>query len=199
MRAERRDIGEFVKTLDASQWELPSPCEGWSVRDVVAHLVAWDDLLLYRTRRQHFVAGARFALLYGTSLGSMRVLNRRLQRRVRSLDPAALKVRFGAEDGPDLKWLFDGTNPGAHLAEYVIHHLDIRRAVGLRHRMQPVRLVGALTGVTQLPGVRVGAWWRLRRFQVQATDVGWAAGRGCVRRMPGETALMWLAGRSDVT
>jgi uncharacterized protein (TIGR03083 family) len=195
MRSERRDIRELLIHLRPEQWQEDSLCAGWSVRDLVAHLVAWDDVLLYRTWREHFVVLARFVNLYVTSLASMRIVNRRLQRRTQDLDASALIERFGADDGAALKWLFDGTNPAAHLAEYVIHHEDIRRPLGLHRRIPAERLVPALDGVLQLPGVRVSARWRLRRTRVEATDVGWVKGRGRAEAMTGTAALLWLSGR----
>jgi uncharacterized protein (TIGR03083 family) len=165
------------------------------VRDLVAHLVGWDEVLLYRTRREHVVLLARFAALYASSLASMERVNRRLQRRTRGLDERALADRFAVDDGADLKWLFDGTNPAAHLAEYVIHHQDIRRPLGLPRAVPSDRLTTALEGITRLPGVRMSAWLRLGRTRVEVSDAAWARGHGPVRRMTSEAALMWLAGR----
>jgi uncharacterized protein (TIGR03083 family) len=196
MRAERGDIRRLLAQLTPEQWAWDSLCSGWTVRDLVAHLAGWDDVLLYRSRREHLAALFRFAALYASSLGSMNVVNRRIQRRTRHLDPASLASCFGVDDGADLKWLFDGTNPGAHLAEYVIHHQDIRVPLGLAGHPEPDRLRGALEGVRQLPGVRVHAWRRLRRETLEATDIDWRRGRGPVHRMSGEAILMSLAGRT---
>jgi uncharacterized protein (TIGR03083 family) len=40
---QRRRLGEILATLDDEQWASPSRCEGWSVRDVIAHLVGVDQ------------------------------------------------------------------------------------------------------------------------------------------------------------
>ncbi|MEI8057453.1 MAG: maleylpyruvate isomerase family mycothiol-dependent enzyme [Actinomycetes bacterium] len=34
-----RDFHDFVKTLDADQWQTMSPCPGWTVADLTAHIV----------------------------------------------------------------------------------------------------------------------------------------------------------------
>src|SRR5256885_13617269 len=78
MRDERRDLRQFLSTLTSEQWQTQSLCRGWTVRDVVAHMVAWDDLLLYKTRNEHIHAVLRFSRLYIRSFGRMTVLNRRL-------------------------------------------------------------------------------------------------------------------------
>jgi hypothetical protein len=37
--AERRTLADFLDTLSPSEWEVPSLCPAWRVRDVVAHIV----------------------------------------------------------------------------------------------------------------------------------------------------------------
>ena len=39
MLRQRRRLAALLSTLDAEQWAAPSRCAGWSVQDVVAHLV----------------------------------------------------------------------------------------------------------------------------------------------------------------
>ncbi len=58
VHAERERLIGFLGSLDDDQWDVPSLCAGWSVHDVVAHLV--DTA---RTTPLSFVAGlvaARF-------------------------------------------------------------------------------------------------------------------------------------------
>jgi len=157
MREERRAIRALLPTLTPEQWAAQSLCKEWTVRDVLAHLVAWDDLIIYRTRGEHRAAAARFFALYLLSLGSMRRLNRRLDTTLRDLSIEELIRRFGAEDDTDMKWLFDGSNPGAHYAEYVLHHEDIRRPLGLPSTRPADRIEAAIEGTKRLPGVRLQA------------------------------------------
>jgi hypothetical protein len=126
----------------------------------------------------------------------MRRLNDRITAPSRPESAEARIQQFAAADDADLKWLFDGSNPNAHLAEYVIHHQDIRVALDMPRRIPQDRLAAALDGVTQLPGVRLGARRRLLQHRWTATDVDWSRGRGPVRRARGETILMELAGRN---
>jgi uncharacterized protein (TIGR03083 family) len=39
----RRRIQTMARQLPAAAWDAPSACPGWCRRDVLAHLVAWDD------------------------------------------------------------------------------------------------------------------------------------------------------------
>jgi len=42
-RAERADLADFLETLSPQQWDAPSLCSDWSVRDVVAHVISYED------------------------------------------------------------------------------------------------------------------------------------------------------------
>jgi uncharacterized protein (TIGR03083 family) len=198
MLDERRQLRQLLEGLSPDQWQQPSLCAGWSVRDVVAHLVAWDNVLLYRSRREHRAAGLRFSKLYLGSWCSMGQLNRRLARTTEGLTPEQLTRQFGADDDDVLSWLFDGSNPGAHLAEYVIHDQDIRLPLDLPREIPPDHLRVALDGVTKLPGVRISTLRRLRQARWQASDIDWGRGRGPVKSLPAAAVLMALAGREPL-
>lgn len=195
MRSERRDLRHFLQGLRPEQLQEPSLCAGWSVRDVAAHLQAWDELLLYRSQGEHLQALVRFITLYIISVGSMTRLNQRLHTKTSRLTSEELVRLFGAKDTAELKWLFDGTNPGAHLAEYVIHHEDMRRTLRSPREASADVLVAALNGLTKLPGVRWSAWRQLRRRRWKASDLDWSLGRGDLVALPAQEILMALAGR----
>lgn len=36
-------MADFLDSLRPEQWELPSLCAGWRVRDVVAHVVSYEE------------------------------------------------------------------------------------------------------------------------------------------------------------
>jgi hypothetical protein len=41
---ERRDFAGLIAGLSPDQWEQPSLCERWRVRDVVAHVLSYEEL-----------------------------------------------------------------------------------------------------------------------------------------------------------
>ena len=43
-RDERADLAAFLATLRPPQWEGPTLCSQWRVRDVVAHIISYDEL-----------------------------------------------------------------------------------------------------------------------------------------------------------
>lgn len=46
IRAERGFLEEFLATLTPQQMVVPGAIAGWSVKDVLAHLAEWEQLLL---------------------------------------------------------------------------------------------------------------------------------------------------------
>lgn len=44
LEAEHEDLDALVADLDDEQWDLPTPAEGWSIRDQVSHLAFFDDM-----------------------------------------------------------------------------------------------------------------------------------------------------------
>jgi hypothetical protein len=43
-RQERADLAAFLATLSPQQWQAPTLCASWRVRDVVAHVISYGDL-----------------------------------------------------------------------------------------------------------------------------------------------------------
>jgi hypothetical protein len=61
LAAERAEFGHFVATLTPEQWATPSLCAGWTVRDVVVHVIGPPDVstLLRRTPGRVSISGGR--------------------------------------------------------------------------------------------------------------------------------------------
>ncbi|MGZ7015147.1 MAG: maleylpyruvate isomerase N-terminal domain-containing protein, partial [Acidimicrobiales bacterium] len=60
---QRRRLTATLAELDDAAWRTPSRCEGWTVQDVVAHLVGVDSF--WQTSVDAGVAGAPTRLLAG--------------------------------------------------------------------------------------------------------------------------------------
>ena len=43
-RAEREEFAALLEELTPQQWDGPTLCEKWRVRDVVAHVIGYDPL-----------------------------------------------------------------------------------------------------------------------------------------------------------
>lgn len=47
-RSERADLADLLTTLTPAQWNAPSLCSGWRVREVVAHVFSYEELSIGR-------------------------------------------------------------------------------------------------------------------------------------------------------
>lgn len=177
-RAERADLAEFLAGLTPQQWGAPSLCAGWTVKDVVAHVISYEELgvagLVARFARGAIVRANQVGVDDFASLSPEQLL----EFLNRHLEPSGLTAGFGG-----MIALVDGT----------IHHQDIRRALN-RPRVVPAdRLVRVLQLVPGNP--RLGAGRRIRKLRLRATDVDWTHGRGAEVTGPGEALLMAMMGR----
>ena len=179
-RAEREELRELLGGLTPEQWRAPSLCTGWSVRDVVAHVLSYDQLdprqLVERFARGRLSVDRinAIGLAESTELGPAELL-RLLDDH---LTPTGLTAGLGGAIG-----LTDG----------MIHQQDIRRPLGLPRTIPAQRLVPALRTALFSP-VLLGLL-RVRDVRLVATDVDWTFGRGAELRGPGEALLMTVAGR----
>jgi uncharacterized protein (TIGR03083 family) len=177
---ERTDLAAFLETLTPQEWHAPSLCEGWTVKDVVAHMVSYEELtpcgLLKRFARGRVVHAnevgvEEFAPMSPQEL--MTFLGRHLR-------PQGLTAGFGGMIG-----LIDGT----------VHHQDIRRALGHPRTVPVDRLERILPLVPRNP--RLGAGRRIRGLRLRATDLGWQHGEGPEVSGTGEALLMAMTGRRE--
>ena len=88
--------------------------------------------------------------------------------------------------------------PGGRVAlvEALIHHQDIRRALGRPRTIPPERLLPALCIALIAPDI--GGLWRIRGVRLVATDLRFSAGAGPQVRGAAEALLMTMAGRRGV-
>lgn len=177
-RDERADLAEFLATLTSDEWQTESLCTGWTVKDVVAHVVSYDELgpagllkrfVKGRVVRANEVGVAEYSTM--STAGLVEFLNRHLR-------PQGLTAGFGGMIG-----LVDGA----------VHHQDIRRALGRQRDVPAQRLERILPLVPGNP--RLGAGRRIRGLRLRATDIGWEHGNGPEVTGTGEALLLAMTGR----
>ncbi len=179
-RDERADLAAFLATLTPQQWQAPTLCTRWLVRDVVAHVISYDNLgaraliavaarARFRPGRINDTALARYGQHTPEQL--LALLSGNLQPRGQ---PAALGGRAG-------------------LVETLIHHQDIRRALGQPRVIPAERLRPALH--TALIAPDIARLWPLRGVRLIATDLRFSFGIGLPAEGPAEAILMTIAGR----
>jgi hypothetical protein len=105
---ERAEFAVFLATLSPRQWQAPTLCAGWRVRDVVAHVISYDELdvrglLAHVVRGRFRPARVNPVALAGYNTRSpeqlLALLTDHLQPRGL---PAALGARVALLIGPDI-------------------------------------------------------------------------------------------------
>jgi uncharacterized protein (TIGR03083 family) len=177
-RDERADLADFLATLAPREWDAPSLCSKWTVKDVVAHVISYEELgtlgLLKRFAKGRVVRANQVGVAEFAELSPQQLLDFLRAH----LQPRGLTAGFGG-----MIALVDGT----------IHHQDIRRALG-RPRSVPADRLERVLGL--VPGnPRLGAGRRIRGLRLRATDMDWEHGHGPEVTGPGEALLMAMAGR----
>jgi len=182
-REERTEMADFLASLRLEQWDHPSLCGGWRIRDVAAHVVSyeehgWADLIKrlamarFRPGRLNEVALADYAARDPQEL---------VEFLRKHLTPRGATARFGGRVG---------------LVDALIHHQDMRRPLGMRRQIPAERLLAALPFAVTAPPLR--GFWNARGVRLVVTDLDWSRGKGPEAHGPSEAILMVLAGRRDV-
>ena len=179
-RAERTDIARFLATLTPEQWQAPSLCTDWSVKDVVAHVYSYEGLgkpALIRRFAKGLIVRTNQVGVDELAPLSIRQL---IELADNNIQPRGLTAGFGG-----MIALVDGT----------VHHQDIRRALGLPRVIPPDRLRRVVESIPGNP--RLGAGRRIRGLRLRADDIDWTHGDGPEVTGPGEALMMAMTGRRD--
>ena len=177
---ERADLLVLLRGLTPAQWDAPSLCAPWRVRDVATHIVSYDELSSGQTVATFLRGGLRTGRVNEVALS-----------RYRNLGTDGIIDLVARNQRP--RGLPSGLGGGIALTDGTIHHQDIRRALGMppsipEHRLRPV-LDFSLRAPT-LPS-------KINRkgLKLVATDLDWTNGDGPTVTGPGEALLMAVAGR----
>ena len=181
-RAEREDFAAFLESLSPEQWQAPTLCDEWNVREVAAHAISFDELGPVKLVRR-FLSG----LLIVDRINDVGVAD------YADRSPEQLVELIRAYARPH--GLTAGFGGRIALTDNMIHQQDIRRPLNIPRTIPAERLLVALDFSLYAPTIR-GAW-RARGLRLVATDGGWSHGGGPGVRGPGEALLMVMAGRGD--
>ncbi|MGE2813848.1 maleylpyruvate isomerase family mycothiol-dependent enzyme [Mycobacterium heidelbergense] len=179
--AERGALANDLADLEPAQWETPSLCPGWTVRDIVAHLSATASLNPATFFLNMAKAGFSFDKFANAQIAKHR-----------GPDPAATLSEFrdlqnstSAPPGPKTSWL----------GEVVVHGEDMRRPLGIAHTYPPdaVReVIDFFKGSNML----IGSKKRVAGLALKATDDDWQHGEGEAVEGPLLSLLLAMTGRA---
>jgi uncharacterized protein (TIGR03083 family) len=180
VHAERRALADDLAGLTPEQWATPSLCPGWSVHDVLAHMVA--------TAKE--TPPAFFAGMVAAGFRMSRFTEKRIASE-RAGGPAATLAAFRAVEtatsappGPKLSWL----------GEALVHGADIRRPLGIPHA-SPLSAVTAVTEFYAGSNILIGGKRRVAGLTLTATDTEWSHGSGPLVEGPAASLMLATTGR----
>jgi uncharacterized protein (TIGR03083 family) len=183
--AERAEVADVCDTLTTEQWDAPSLCGAWRVRDVVGHLVGGANLGTGQAMVTLLKYGFRLStMLEKTAIEAGSVPTSELATEMRGT--------VGARRTPP------GVKPEGVLTDTVIHRQDIRRALGLPGTIAPEHVRIALDHTTETSASRLPGKTRVAGVHLHATDMAWDIGDATAPDVTGtgEALLMAMAGRA---
>jgi uncharacterized protein (TIGR03083 family) len=177
---QRTALAHFLDGLSPAQWDTPSLCDGWRVREVVAHLISTAHITPMKFVSGFVGSGFRFEAF--SAKGIARYAGQTPEQLV--ADVRATATLTGGPPGPAL----------TPLGEIVLHGEDLSRPLGVR-RTYPEATLIAVADFYKGTQVLIGAKKRVAGLRLEATDADWRTGEGPEVRGPATSLLLAMAGR----
>lgn len=178
---QRLRLTGMLEQLTDAEWRLPSLCDGWTVRDVAAHLT---------------LAQARLPTVLGALIRARGGMKRAIHDgAVRQAAMPTAQIIAGIRGMVGSQRHIQGVTYRETLIDILVHSQDIALPVGHRLAMQPDAAAFAATRVWR-SGYPFWPRKRLAGYALTATDADWSAGDGPEVRGPIDAILLLLTGRS---
>jgi uncharacterized protein (TIGR03083 family) len=182
IRTERAALVEDLAALPAADWDRPSLCADWKVRDVVAHIVATASMTPPRFLVR--LAGSGFAFDRMVRRDIAALTARHDDQQLLGLLRARVDTR-NAPPGPTASWL----------GETIVHGEDVFRAVR-GYRTHPAEHLAAVADFYKNSNTLIGAKRRVEGVALRATDADWQHGAGPEAAGPMVALVLAMTGRA---
>lgn len=179
--AERTRMLDVLEKLDNEQWNAPSLCAGWRVRDVVVHLLMPYHLTVPSFLGNLAAAGFKFDTMADRWA-------RRDGRPNGHLVDALRQTAHG-------RFRIPGAPPEAPLCHLAIHAQDIYRPLGVDHTIDKQTANIVLDQLTSPQARRALKPGLLDGLAFTANDSGWNYGAGAAVIGSASALVTTLAGR----
>ena len=179
----RRALAQLVEGRPDEDWERPSLCTEWRIRDVVAHVALTP----------HSPTVGAILLAAVRARGDFDRVNRDMARAYATRPPAELVA--------DLRGSADSRRKPAIttldnlLFDVLVHVQDVALPLGVECPPPPAAAREGVERVWRM-GWPFWAKRKLRGLRLEATDVDWTVGDGPVVRGPAQALLLLLTGRA---
>ena len=187
VQAELGDLIGLLREIPDADWDRPSACDGFRVRDVAGHL----SLVLQPLNGR--IAGA-FA---GSFTRAMRIAGEWSVEYADQHTPAELIDLLEQRKANPKKGFVGKIDPAPNmLADHATHLLDVRVGLDRRAAPDPERARAVLDAAVRLwRPITWGTRERAKGLRLVATDVGWSYGTGPEVSGPYDGLLLALSGR----
>jgi uncharacterized protein (TIGR03083 family) len=182
-RDEMLDLADRLAALDDEQWNSPSLCALWSIRDVLAHVTAGAEgafgiVAIVGGMMRHGFSYNRWVAADGRARGQQ--------------DPAVLLQNL--RNAAARRQGTSGSRPVRSLMHVLIHGQDICRPLGIDRDLPETHVVPVAEFVENDVHI-FGTKKRIAGFTLTAIDMDWSHGHGPEVTGPGEALVMMMAGR----
>jgi uncharacterized protein (TIGR03083 family) len=179
---QRRALAALLGDLSDEEWAIPSLCEGWTVRDVAAHVM-----------RSATVTPVEMAVAFVRFRGRYHTLVAEDARRAARRPVPELVAEFERHDGSRRRPF--GTSVVDPLLDVLVHSQDIAIPLGRAHPMPIEPAVVAARRADRLSLLFPDAAPR-RHLEIRASDADFTVGSGPLVQGPIRAVLLLLTGRT---
>lgn len=188
--SQRLTTADLLESLSVDEWRQPSLCDGWTIRDVAAHLTLQQLGLL---------DVLRFAARHPASmLGMNRIINRSARYRAEAPVEELIAALRGMVGSRRHNIGLTSLHP---LIDILVHGQDIAIPLGRELAVPAPAAAAAATKVWSTRDTAEGKVFDdlpLDGLRLVATDVDWSVGEGPVVEAPMGALLLLLSGRRVV-
>lgn len=181
VRDEEIGLADQLEHLEANQWDSPSLCTEWRIRDVLAHVTAGAEGAF---RTSSVISGT---LRYGLNYNRWVAADGRARGQ---RDPKTI-LRALRNAAASRATSHSGSLAG--LAHVVVHGQDMCRPLGVKRELSEEHLTAVADFVST--SIIFRAKKRIAGLKLTAIDMDWSAGHGPEVTGPGEALVMVMAGR----
>jgi uncharacterized protein (TIGR03083 family) len=184
VKSDREAFADYLATLTPAQWDAPSLCDGWTVKNVTVHLLVTPTVS----------KGKVFLAFAGAGFNLDKMSQKMVDRMGAELSTDDI-VRT-TRDSAGSQSVPPGLKPIGILNEVLIHSADVARPLDGSLDLPVDHYVVALDHLKTV-GPVLKAKQRIEGLKLTATDADWTTGDGPPVDGPARSLLLAMAGRAS--
>lgn len=180
---QRTELADLMETFTEAEWETPSLCRGWRVREVAAHLTLAQTSVREGLGPAIRARGSFDRMIHQTAVRQAELPVSEYPRLLRAMVGSRRKAPFISDLEPML--------------DQLVHGQDMVVPLGGAREMPPEAAATAAQRAWSM-GFPFHAQKRLRGLTLTAVDHQWSVGEGPIVEGPVRALLMLVTGRTAV-